>query len=76
MTGFNTDGDGRKNVEWLKIKWLKFHKSQPNIIKFKYDLLEHTVFHKSDIIYRPFRSRSSRKTTIDESVHVESEEGL
>lgn len=33
----NSSGDDTK-VQWLKIKWLRFEKSKPNIVQFKYDL--------------------------------------
>lgn len=33
------DDDKEETVSWLRIKWLKFEKKNPNVIKFKYDLM-------------------------------------
>lgn len=40
--------NGPEKVQWLKIKWLRFEKSKPNIIQYKYNLND-TEFYEIDI---------------------------
>lgn len=40
----STGTDEPQTVEWLKIKWLRFEKEEPNVVQFKYDLLAKDFF--------------------------------
>ena len=56
-TTINTSGD---KVLWMKIKWIRLQKSQPNIIQYKYDL-NASSFYEIDTLESKRRSGRKRK---------------
>ena len=56
-TTINTSED---KVLWMKIKWIRLQKSQPNIIQYKYDL-NASSFYEIDTLESKRRSGRKRK---------------
>ncbi|XP_039297599.1 uncharacterized protein LOC120354460 [Nilaparvata lugens] len=54
LTNSKIDNDGQK-VSWLKIKWMRFEKSKPFTIQYKYSLSE-TEFRAVDVLKMKGRS--------------------
>lgn len=50
-----------ESVQWLKIKWLRFQKSEPFIIQYKYELLE-DEFMEINIHQKKIRTRIANPT--------------
>lgn len=59
----STDSNGEK-VQWLKIKWLRFRKDQPNVMFFKYDFDDEN-FREISVVQKRGRSKKSENIALE-----------
>ncbi|KAJ8967726.1 hypothetical protein NQ314_002672 [Rhamnusium bicolor] len=60
-TKFNTKNE---QVKWLKIKWLRFEKSKPFVIQYKYEVSDHIFLELNVLQARKCKKKTNKKDMI------------